>query len=400
MTFHARWGQPGSRSLIVVGVAVALVTTACGGSNPPSSDAAAGASAPGSSSSATTDGLSAASALVTKYENAPTSVNAPSPLKTKVPDGSYLVELIGVTPVDQIFARYAKEAATLLGVNIKQIPVSTAADGTQAALQSALALNPAPQAIIVPGVPKSTFVNLLAKAKAKNIPIIEDSSSDEAGTGDGIVAVINGPENYQVEGKVMAAKVAVDSGGKAQVALFNIPSFPVLNGFVEGFKAGLKEYCPSGCSVTEVPQLVTDIGRKTPGSVVNTFQRNSKLGYAIFTFGDLSTGVSAALASAGLSSRVKIGGNSPSAANMGELKAGKDLAWIGLPAPIVGYRLVDAFTRIVTKDDAGLTADTTNPMPNQILTPSNIGSAVLDKDGNFNGVSDYQAQFQKVWGLS
>lgn len=36
-------------------------------------------------------------------------------------------------------------------------------------------------------------------------------------------------------------------------------------------------------------------------------------------------------------------------------------------------------------------------MPTQILTPSNIGQAVLTPKGDYQGVSDYVQQFKSLW---
>ena len=66
---------------------------------------------------------------------------------------------------------------------------------------------------------------------------------------------------------------------------------------MKGFKAAFAQWCPA-CTVKDVDQQATDIGTKTPQSVVSTFQRDPKLNYAIFSFGDMTIGLQAALKSA------------------------------------------------------------------------------------------------------
>ena len=39
----------------------------------------------------------------------------------------------------------------------------------------------------------------------------------------------------------------------------------------------------------------------------------------------------------------------------------------------------------------------TNDLPTQILTPQNIGKAVLTPEGDYLGVKDYRNQFLKLW---
>jgi hypothetical protein len=70
-------------------------------------------------------------------------------------------------------------------------------------------------------------------------------------------------------------------------------------------------------------------------------------------------------------------------------------AWMGIPMPVLGWRVVDQFARIFGGD-----ALATGLLPSQLLTGTTVGSAVLDTAGNFVGISDYPAQFSRLWGVN
>lgn len=69
-------------------------------------------------------------------------------------------------------------------------------------------------------------------------------------------------------------------------------------------------------------------------------------------------------------------------------------AWIAVSVPILGWRVIDQFARILGGD-----APATGPLPSQLLTPANAKDAVLDADGNYIGIKGFEAAFAKLWGL-
>jgi hypothetical protein len=69
-------------------------------------------------------------------------------------------------------------------------------------------------------------------------------------------------------------------------------------------------------------------------------------------------------------------------------------AWTALPVPVLGWRVVDQFARILGGD-----ALAEGPLPSQLLTVANAGDAVLDESGNYIGVADYKEQFAALWGV-
>ena len=69
-------------------------------------------------------------------------------------------------------------------------------------------------------------------------------------------------------------------------------------------------------------------------------------------------------------------------------------AWMGISFPIMGWRVIDQFARILGGD-----APADGPVPSQLLTGANAADAVVDENGDFVGVADYEAQFATLWGV-
>ena len=68
-------------------------------------------------------------------------------------------------------------------------------------------------------------------------------------------------------------------------------------------------------------------------------------------------------------------------------------AWTALPVPVMGWRVVDQFARILGGDPL---AD--GPLPSQLITVANAADVVLDESGNYIGIADYKDQFAALWG--
>ena len=367
--------------------AAGLILAGCGGSDATTTSDPAAA---GSDS-----GVVAAKAYLAGQQANPTSIEMEEPLSKKPDSGRLVVKLVTPQPVTQVVSDGTKAAAEALGWTYKAIPVAATAEGIQKAFQAALELQPAPLGIEVSGYPKVTFAAQLAEAKKRGIAVVSESTTDAPSTGDGIVALLDGPSQVQLWGKAIAAQVVADSNGKAQVAMVSVSAYPILGEFVKGFKDAFAQWCPTTCSITDLDQQATDVGTKTPTSIVSALQRNPKINYAVFSFGDLTIGLHAALNAAGLSDKVKVAGETATAANLQAVKDGTELAWTGFAAPVVGWRTIDAFARFANGDD--LASASSTPLPTQVVTKANVDGILTDKGGFYVGVGDYADQFKKLW---
>jgi ABC-type sugar transport system substrate-binding protein len=125
--------------------------------------------------------------------------------------------------------------------------------------------------------------------------------------------------------------------------------------------------------------------------VVSAVTRAPDTNWLIFDLGDLATGVSAALAAAGLHG-LHIGGLTADTPNIAGLKSGAETVWTAYSLPIVAYRQVDSMARKF-ENMTPLSAN----LPTQLITPQNVNSLVVDSAGNYVGVADYRTEFKKLW---
>jgi len=369
----------------VVMLTSALAIAACSSSSSTSSGSGSGgeSSSGGSSSS----GVTAAKAYQQQFLNAPTSINVSTPLKSKPEAGKLLIGLNSGLGSAKVLAQYWAQAAADAGWKYKDLISGTTPSAQQAVFNSAIQQNPA--GILTSGIPESTIASGLALAKQKGIWVNTSASTDQP-SGAMFDTSIANPAQLHEWGKMVAAYVVTQSNGKADIQTFSLPVFPILYEFDKAFKAAIAQWCPD-CKVTEHPQQGSDIGTKTPQSVVSAVTRDPSTNWLIFDLGDLETGVDAALAAAGLHG-LHIGGLTADTPNIEGLKNKTQDVWTAYTLPIVAYRQVDSFAR---KFEGMPTLNAA--LPTQLLTQDNVNSMVADPALNYVGAADYRAQFKKLW---
>jgi ribose transport system substrate-binding protein len=378
------------KAIVALAAATCLASlSACssGGSGGGSTPSAAASTPAGSSSSA---GTTALQSRVTAALAAPTGIGIDTPLSRKPASGKFVVGILTPLAVAKTESAAQGQAAALLGWKYKEIQEGTGPQDAPNALDAAIALKP--DAIIYYGTPVQPMAAGLEKAKTAGIAVVATSQVDPLAPP--IIAnnSNSGPQ-LKVVGQGLADYVALNSDSKAKVALVTLPAFPVLKAFGDGFKSQLAADC-SSCSVTEVPQQLTDIGTVTPTSVVSALRRDPSIKYVIFDNGSTATGVSAAVTAAGIQG-VVIGGEAPSAASIQDLKSGQNEAWAALSIPILGFGLIDVLARHFNGDSLSPNVD--SPPPFQILTKDNVATASLDSQGNYTGYANFSAAFAKLW---
>jgi ABC-type sugar transport system substrate-binding protein len=322
----------------------------------------------------------------------PTGIGRVTALTHKPPTGKFIVGI--ETPIATALVTGAGQAAAarLLGWKYEAIQEGTSPEGPAQALAAAIALKP--DGIIYYSAPRQSMAADLAKAKAAGIPIVTSATPDPNPPTSPVIAQYNNsaPELGPL-GAGIADYVAVDSKLSANVALVTLPVYKVLQSFDSEFRSQLKADC-AHCSITEVPQQLTDLGTNTPTSVVNAIRRNPQINYVIFDCGCAATGVSAALQAAGMTS-VVIGGEGPLAPSIKELQQGQNEVWAALPLESMGYGLMDTFARYF--NGQSLDPIVTEPARWQILTRSNVATAHFDSQDNYIGYPDYAAAWANLW---
>jgi ABC-type sugar transport system substrate-binding protein len=331
-------------------------------------------------------------AAATQYEqqflNTPTSIGITTPLTSKPAAGKLLVGLDSGLGSAKVLAQYWAQAAADIGWKYKDLISGSTPATQQAAMNSAIQLNPA--GILTSGIPNSTIQAQLTLAAQKGI-WVNSSADTSPPSGAMFDTSIASPAQLAEWGKMVAAYVTVQSQGKAVVQDFQLTAFPILLDFDTAFVAAVHQWCPA-CKVSTNAVPASAIGTNVLTSqVTSTVTRNPSTNWLIFDLGDLEIGVDAALKAAGLSG-LHIGGLTADTPNIAGLKAGTEEVWTAYSLPIVAYRQVDSMAR---KFEG--TAPLNAALPTQLITPQNVSSLVTDSAGNYVGVTDYRTDFKKLW---
>jgi ribose transport system substrate-binding protein len=370
-------------------IAMATAVAACGSSDSSGGPTNASDTTSSATSSSTKPGVEAAKAYLAKYTDNPSSIGLPD-LPDKPPaDKTIISLLVSPQPVALRVSNAQKAAAEALGWNYSTVNAGSSQATAVSAFDAALAKHP--DAICNCGFPAAYFTKQIKQAQEDGITVISNTTAD--GPTPGIIANVGGAETEAAYGKLTAAYFVANSDGTGKAAIFNIKIFPILAAYTEAFNAAVKEWCPD-CETQYVDQGLTDVGTKTPQSVVAFFQRNPDYKWAVFGNGDITTGVAPALKGAGISG-LNIIGEAPNQTNLASLKAGTETAWAGYPVDMLGWATMDILARHFANQPVDAAAKTQLPL--QILTKDNIEGAVVDANGDYQSVDGFQDQFKKLW---
>jgi ribose transport system substrate-binding protein len=375
---------------VIAAATSALAIAACSSSSSPStsSTSTSGGTSASATAGATSAGMAAAAAYQQQFLGTPTSIGISTPLKTKPTPGKLLVGLDSGLGSAKVLAQYWAQAAADIGWKYKDLISGSTPASQQAAMNSAIQLDPA--GILTSGIPNSTIQAQLTLAAQKGI-WVNSSADTSPPSGAMFDTSIANPAQLAQWGKMVAAYVTTQSGGKAVVQDFQLTAFPILLDFDSSFVTWMHAWC-STCKVTTNAVPAASLGTSALTSqVTSVVTRNPDTNWLIFDLGDLEIGVDAAVKAAGLTG-LHIGGLTADTPNIAGLKAGTETVWTAYSLPIVAYRQVDSMAR---KFEGMPTLNAA--LPTQLITPQNVNSLVTDSAGNYVGVSDYRTEFKQLW---
>jgi ribose transport system substrate-binding protein len=363
-------------------VAMVLFIAGCGSSSSSSSS---------SSGSATESAnVTLAKQIATKAEQVPNTIDINTPLSKKPPTGKTILFLRCDQAVCGGYTEGLEAGAKALGWHIKYETFTQTPQGIQAAINTAIQTHP--DGIFFTGQPRAEVKPLFAALEKAKIPIVSGFDENVAGEGPDIANVANYPhvESYA---RVMAAWLTAESGGKANAALFDVPSLPILASASVAFKKELAKLCPA-CKSTVVHQQLSDLGGTAiANSAVSTLQRNPDIDYLGFVFGEMVTGVPAALRAADLQNQAQIFVySSTGPPNLVEISKGEEKANTAFSIPYFSWRALDAFARHFVGDSPAI--DTSAALPGQIL---NKGNVVLGTNWAFAQDPNMSTKFEELW---
>jgi ribose transport system substrate-binding protein len=400
--------------ILAVGLlATALVIAACGSNKSTGAAAGGTAATPASTGSASgaSDAVTAAKALVAKYRQIPTGVGVSEPASKKPDAGKKVVFLQCAVPTCKVFGDGVEAAAGVLGWKMTRIVYQLTPEGIQSAFSQAVQLKP--DAVMSSGAPPQVTAQQRKAMKDAGIPFFDNSAvyENDPKTATGAVSQDPSPPTVLLEpasyvafqgGELPANWAIAQTGGKVHSVYVNVPDFPIIVPPEVKYNQVLKQACPKTCTNVNVEATVDQIGTTLPGKVVSALQQHPDTNYIVFTSGDFSVGVSAAVKAAGFSD-VKIIGETPVQANIDGLLAGNTLdeAWTGTSNTVIGWRLVDAAVRFFNGDKitspvaTGANDTSVAAWPPTVILTKSGGP----KNADFVYPDNYRDLFSKLWHL-
>jgi ribose transport system substrate-binding protein len=372
---------------IIATLALVFAFAACGSDDSSNSTSA---SAGGSSGSSGGAGVAKAQEQLKPFQAEPTEITIKEPLKGAPPAGKSIVMLGTNDPNNQKLQKSLKSLAGLAKWNYDVVSYDPANPATfNAAIDTAITKKA--NYIAEAGIPLTpAMIKKVQDAGAKWVL----TSVHPVEVKDPIIVDANAYENDELMGKVLADFFVADSKGKGNVVIEHVPAYPILEGFTDGFQAEVKALCPD-CKVKiqeiTIPDLVAG---KVPSVMVSALRSNPDANYVAFDVGPFAAGIDAALASAGLSEKVKVIGEAADEAGIAALKSGKHTAWTGFDPVYSTYVMMDAMFR----DSLGMPIDqkASALQTTQILTKDNVSSI----GATWGEPKDALDQFKKLWGMS
>ncbi len=374
--------------------------TASSNDGAPSSDGAA---------AAITD-VASAKALVERFSQPVETVGVTEPTGKAPEPGKRIVFLECPVPTCKVFGDGIEQATDLLDWELTRLTYQFTPEGQQSAFSQAVELRP--DAIMSSGQTPSVTVQQRQAAAEAGIPFFDNSAvyeSDPA-TATGTVDEDPAPPTLLLEpasfvafqnGTLPAAWAIAQTDGNVRSIFVNVPDIPIIVPPQVSYEAALDAACPDTCSNVVIAATVDEIGTTLPSKVVSVLQEHPETNYIVFTSGDFSLGVAAAVEAAGFDD-VKLIGATPIQANIESMGDGQqDEAWAGVSNTIIGWRLVDGAVRHFNGEQfapVAFSPDDTSPaawpVP-RIYTPE-----TAPESADFVEPADYVEIFSELWNLS
>jgi len=372
------------RIAVLVALAAALLVAAgCGGNDNGSSSSGGGG---GGSSSAD---LGAAQKLVKDASTRPTQITQDKPVGKNIPSGKKITFVSCGVEACAVQGPILQEGAKMLGWSVKTVGTDGSPEKVSNAFEAAI--RDGADAVIIDAADKDALAKPIADAKKAGVEFVTCCSLAQQGKD--VTFNIADPQQNAPIGNMLASKVVADSGGKANTVYVNVSAFAILAEVGKTFKQKYQELCPN-CKYDSIDIPLTSLGKDAPDRIVSYLRSHPDVNYVVLAeSGSTAPGLSAAMNAAGLAGKVKIVGQGGNEGVYQDVKAGKLDAVVPSALYSYDYGMLDALARKF----AGVPVQETPPefwLMDKGNAPSTINGPA------FPIVTDYKAQWAKLWGKS
>jgi ribose transport system substrate-binding protein len=386
-----------NRRLLLAGalVALAATATACSSSSTGSSPSASSSSstdsaAGGNSASSSPAGVQTATAAISAHTTTPVKISVSTPLKSPAPTGKTIVYMQCELPQCALEGQGFQQAAQALGWTYKVVNFQTTdPPSLVAGMNQALQYKPA--AVAVAGEDQSQWDSVIPAYQKAGV-IILPFNAGPVKLSATVPAEVADPADWANAGKLLGDWFVANSNGQGNAVFLDVSAFNVLKEFTDAATAEITRLCPA-CKVTTLNDSLTQVGsNQIVPSVVSAVQRDSSVNYVLSADGAFITGLSSSLNNIGRGT-VKIAGGDPDVSDEQNLLTGTESAWVGQAYQELGWQVMDATLRHLEGMQIPV-AD--GGWPLQLITKANVGTP----SNTLQAPTNYQAQFEKLWGVS
>jgi ribose transport system substrate-binding protein len=376
------------RLIALLIAALALVVAGCGSSDDDSTSTSGGgpATAAQTTDAAAGDGDSEAAAEVAELEQRPTDMSGLTPFEGEFPKDKTIDYLQCGVPACVKLGTYLKDATDAVGWKLNIVNIGGTPEEVKAGFDKAVRDKP-DGVITTGGFDRAIYGQELEKLKAAGIPVLGHSEAAAAAPDEGMIAVTSGPERHAAIGKAWADWIVANSGDQAKV-LFIDSGFPVQGLEKAALEARLGELCPD-CTLDSYQAPIESIGKDLPGKIAQQLQKNPDTTDLVVGFGDMVTGLPAAMKGAGIG-KLNILTQEPADANLTDMANGDLTVMHYGSGPESMWGLVDVLGRSFT--DQAYPAEP--ELPRWLITKD-----TLPEGKDWPAVEDYQTEFKEAWGI-
>ncbi len=315
------------------------------------------------------------------------------PTSTPKPPAGVNVQIITCAPgtACETAANYAAEAAKAAGWTADIVQGAGTPESFAQAFDTAIAKKPA--AIITMAVPDLVVGASLQKARAAGIITISVADAPNASGPDAYDAYVS--YRMPLMHQINAYNIINETGGKANVILFNDSAFPNLVESNKQFQQVMSK-C-SGCTVKQVDWQITDAldPVKADSAITAALQSNPDANYLVMPYTIGFSSVIEAVRKAGKSDQVKIVTKDGDEVGLAAIAAGTAAFDAGVSLEWIAYASIDEAIRGITK--SGFTPSDKLGIGVHLFTKDNTPA---DGKPVYTGFLDYKAQYLKLWGVA
>ena len=370
-----------TRGLMAAVLALALLAAACGGDDGASSSDGTGDGGSG--------GIAEAQEIVEAALERPEQIVVTEPIGEAIPDDITVAWVQCSIPACTQLGEALQEGTDALGWELDIIDGGITPESIKAAW--AEAARRGPDAVIASGFPRVVFEQELQDVASQGIPVIDINVTDPAE--DGITAVIQGGDTDGPNGALQAAYVLADDGEEANTLFVTTSAFPVVGVRTEGFQEEYERLCPD-CELEVMEADPAAFGDQLVTQIVAELQANPDINHVVAGVSDMVTGLTGALAGAGLSDRVTVSTHDINPALAEDIRNGTALrATVMMESVDMMWQSLDVLVRHFLDQDISVSADAA---PNLWIVDED---GIEGFDEPYPIVVDYQAQYEELWGI-